>query len=79
MRQVPQPLRTLGTTAGLPPEQAARQQEVDNLLLNMLLRGQQPTPAVRAQLANYVAGQLSRKEAFAGLQEVPMGGHYLGQ
>ena len=67
MRQVPQPLRALGSAAGLPPEQVARQQEVDKLLLNLLLRGRQPSPAARARLTRYVAGHLSRAEAFAGL------------
>lgn len=67
MRQVPQPLRILGSTTSLSLEHAARQQEVDKLLLALLLRGQHPDPAMRARLTCYVAGQLDRADAFAGL------------
>ena len=45
----------------------ARQREVENALLVQALCGQPPSPAVRAQLLRYIAGELSREQAFAGL------------
>jgi len=46
---------------------AARQREVENALLVQTLCGQAPNLAVQSQLQRYVAGELSREQAFAGL------------
>jgi hypothetical protein len=46
---------------------AARQREVENALLVQALCGRQPSPAVKAQLRRYEAGELPRELAFAGL------------
>ena len=45
----------------------ARQREVDNALLVHALCGQCPSPAMYADLRRYVAGELAREQAFAGL------------
>ena len=46
---------------------AARQREVETALLVQALCGHSPGPAVQAQLQRYVAGELSREQAFASL------------
>jgi hypothetical protein len=46
---------------------ATRQREVENALLVQALCGRQPSPAVKAQLRRYEAGELPRELAFAGL------------
>ena len=46
---------------------AARQREVETALLVQALCGQRPSPAAQVQLQRYVAGELSREQAFAGL------------
>ncbi|MGI4739034.1 MAG: antitoxin VbhA family protein [Janthinobacterium lividum] len=46
---------------------AARQREVENALLVQTLCGQVPNLAVQNQLQRYVAGELSREQAFASL------------
>ncbi len=46
---------------------AARQREVETALLVQALCGHSPSLAVQEQLRRYVAGGLSREQAFAGL------------
>lgn len=46
---------------------AARQREVENALLVQALCERQPSPSVLAQLLSYIAGELNREQAFAGL------------
>jgi hypothetical protein len=48
---------------------AARQREVETALLVQGLCGHSPNLAVQAQLQRYVAGELSREQAFASLYE----------
>ncbi|TFZ67028.1 hypothetical protein E4631_08725 [Hymenobacter sp. UV11] len=46
-----------------------RQREVETALLVQGLCGHSPNLTVRAQLQRYVAGELSREQAFASLYE----------
>lgn len=46
---------------------AARQREVDNALIVQALCERKPTPSTLAQLVRYIAGELNREQAFAGL------------
>lgn len=46
---------------------AARQREVETALLVQTLCGHAPCSAVQEQLRRYVAGELNREQAFAGL------------
>ncbi len=50
-----------------PTGRAARQREVDNALLVQALCERKPGPSAKAQLMRYVAGELSREQAFAEL------------
>ncbi|MVN76484.1 hypothetical protein GO988_09115 [Hymenobacter sp. HMF4947] len=63
MNLLPTPLPSLSLTA----EQTARQREVENALLVQTLCGRRPGLDVRTQLLRYVAGELSREQAFANL------------
>ena len=53
----------MGDVAG----RAARQREVDNALIVQALCERKPAPTTLAQLMRYVAGELNREQAFAGL------------
>ena len=55
------------TPTGLASTLADRQREVETALLVQALCGHLPTPTVQGQLKRYVAGELSREQAFAGL------------
>jgi hypothetical protein len=59
----------LSKQSATPPSNAlaARRREVENALLVQALCGRQPSPAVKAQLRRYEAGELPRELAFAGL------------
>jgi hypothetical protein len=46
---------------------ATRQREVDNAVLVQTLFGRELTAAILEQLRRYVAGELNREQAFAGL------------
>ena len=59
----PKPPVAVGTAAEL----AARRREVENALLVQTFCGRRPGLAVRTQLLRYIAGELSREEAFADL------------
>ena len=48
-------------------ERAARQREVDNALLVQQLFGRRPSLVVRTKLLRYIAGEVSREQAFADL------------
>jgi len=53
-----------------PPGQCAtRQREVDNAVLVQTLFGRQLSATVLEQLQRYIAGELSREQAFAGLYD----------
>lgn len=54
---------TLADTTG----RAARQREVENALIVQALCERKPAPSTLAQLMRYVAGELNREQAFAGL------------
>lgn len=53
--------------AGSCPEEAARRREVENALLVQALCERRPSLTVRVQLLRYIAGELSREQAFADL------------
>lgn len=55
--------RQIGESAG----RAARQREVENALIVQALCERKPGPNAKAQLMRYVAGELSREQAFAEL------------
>ncbi len=55
------------TPVGSATTLAARQREVETALLVQALCGHSPGPATQAQLQRYVAGELSREQAFASL------------
>ncbi len=57
------------TPVSLTTTPAARQREVETALLVQGLCGYSPNLAVQAQLQRYVAGELSREQAFASLYE----------
>ena len=74
MRQPPAPAApaTAPTTAPANPAAAAaggRRREAQNFLLVQALSGRPVSIAARRQLTHYVAGRLSRAEAFANLYE----------
>jgi hypothetical protein len=66
-------MNSICSTTVLPSDpaakRAARQREVETALLVQALCVQPSTSAVKAQLARYVVGELSREEAFAGLYQ----------
>lgn len=63
MNLLPTPPPALSPAA----EQAARRREVENALLVQNLCGRRPSLDVRTQLLRYIAGELSREQAFADL------------
>lgn len=63
MDLLPTPPSSLSLTA----EQATRRREVENALLVQTLCGRRPGLDVRTQLLRYIAGELSREQAFANL------------